>query len=796
MRIQSAAKTARIAFAGLLIAAFAGATLPAISSAAAPDVVKLVVHYQRPAGDYTGWNLWLWKNSSVNTNDKSIDSKGVPFNGDDSFGKVLTLEVSDMKNFEDIGIIVRLNDWAEKDIGSDRFISVFDANGKAEVWLRKGDPEIHYSLPTEPIKANPAIAQAKLYDSLEFTKKYTYKGSDLGNTYSKAKTAFRVWAPTASKVSLVTYATAETPTGQGVASAMVSGVNGTWTASISGDKNGLIYGYRVTVDGVTREAVDPYVRATTVNGARGVVVDLSKTNPKGWSTKKPAFSGKPTDAIIYELHVRDLSIDPSSGVKARNAGKYLAFTEAKTSVGGTSTAVASIKALGVTHVELLPVFDYASVDENNPSFNWGYDPQNYNVPEGSYSSDPTNPTLRITELKSAIQALHDQGLRVNMDVVYNHVYDAGGFSQNQIVPGYFFRTDSNGNLTNGSGCGNDVASERPMVSKFIVDSVKYWATQYNLDGFRFDLMGLMDIDTVTAITAELKKIDKSIIIIAEGWNMGTLPDKDKAGQMNADLLPGVSMFNDQLRDGIKGSVFDKLDQGFATGKTTATNSVQVGITGNIYYSDSPQWAQKWTTIAPGQSVSYVESHDNLTLADKIVSSVPGATPAQVAQLSRFASSIALLAQGLPFIQAGQEFLRSKGGDDNSYKSSDAVNSIKWNTKATNLTTYKYFQGLIALRKAHPAFRMTTEAQVIKNLKFYTVPKNVVMYSIAGKAVGDTVASFVVIHNPNATAQTVKLPKAGKWSIVVSGDKAGTSVISSASMSEVSVSGQSTMVLQQ
>ena len=792
--MRTAPKTFRLTLVTLLAIALSAFALPSISSAAAPDVVKLVIHYQRPAGDYTGWNLWLWRNSLVNTNDKTLDTKGVQFNGDDAFGKVLTLEVPDMKGFEDIGVLVRLNDWAQKDIGDDRFISIFDANGKAEVWLRQGDPEVHYSLPTEPVKANPAIAQAKLYDSLNFTKKYTYKGDDLGNTYSKAKTAFRVWAPTASAVSIATYASADSTAASASLVAMKASVNGTWTAAINGDKNGLIYTYRVKVDGVTRDAVDPYVRSTTVNGLRGVVVDLSKTNPKGWSTKKPAFSGKPSDAVIYELHVRDLSIDASSGVKERNACKFLAFTEPKTSVSGTSTAVASIKDLGVTHVELLPVFDYASVDENNPSFNWGYDPQNYNVPEGSYSSDPTNPTTRIVEFKSAIQALHTQGLRVNMDVVYNHVFNAPSFSEQQIVPGYFFRTDNNGNLTSGSGCGNDVASERPMVSKFIVDSVKYWATQYNVDGFRFDLMGLMDIDTVTAITAALKKIDKSIIVIAEGWNMGTLPDKEKAGQMNIDLLPGVSMFNDQLRDGIKGSVFDKLDQGFATGKTSPTNSVQVGITGNIYYSG--QFAQNWTTIAPGQSVNYVESHDNLTLADKITASVPTANPAQVAQMARFASSIALLAQGLPFIQAGQEFLRSKNGDENSYKSSDAVNSIKWNTKATNLTTYKYFQGLIALRKAHPAFRMSTEAQVVKNLKFYTVPNNVVLYSIAGKAVGDKVASFVVIHNPNATAQNVKLPKAGKWSIVVSGDKAGTSVISSGTMATVNVGPQSTMVLQQ
>ena len=794
MRTTSAPKNLRNGLVGLLIATLSGIVLPAISAAAAPDVVKLVVHYQRPAADYAGWNLWLWKNSSNNANDKSIDPKGVQFNGDDSFGKVLTLEIPDMKSFDDIGIIVRLNDWAEKDIDADRFISVFDANGKAEVWLRKGDTQIHYSLPTEAVKENPAIAQAKIYDSLEFSKKYTYKGDDLGNTYSKSKTAFRVWAPTASAVSLITYTSAEGTASTGVVTAMKSDVNGTWTASLNGDKSGLIYNYRVTVDGVMREAVDPYVRATTVNGLRGVVVDLSKTDPKGWSTKKPAFSGKPSDAVVYELHVRDLSIDTSSGVKPVNAGKYLAFTETKTRNAGVSTAVASIKELGVTHVELLPIFDFASVDEKNPSFNWGYDPQNYNVPEGSYSSDPTKPTVRITELKSAIQALHNQGLRVNMDVVYNHVFDVNNFSQNQIVPGYFFRTDSNGALTNGSGVGNDVASERSMVSKFIVDSVKYWASEYNLDGFRFDLMGLMDIDTVTAITASLKKIDKSIIIIAEGWNMGTLPEKDRAGQLNIDLLPGVSMFNDQFRDGIKGSVFDKLDRGFATGNPASINSVMAGITGNTAYSNVI--TTKWTTIAPGQSVNYVESHDNLTLADKISGSVPNSTPKQIAQMSRFASSMALLAQGLPFIQAGQEFLRSKNGDENSYKSSDAVNSLKWNTKVSSITTYKYFKGLIALRKAHPAFRMRTEAQVIKNVKFYTLPNNTIMYSLAGKASGDKAASIVVIHNPNTTVQEIKLPKAGKWSVVVAGDQAGTKVISSGTMTSISVAGQSTTVLQQ
>ncbi len=474
MRKSQATKSFRISIIALLLIAVSGVAVPATSSAAAPDVVKLIVHYQRTNADYAGWNLWLWKNSSNNANDVTVDSKGIQFNGEDSFGKLLTLELTGMKSFEDVGIIVRLNDWVSKDIEADRFINKFDANGTAEVWLRQGDLEIHYSVPTEAVKENPAIGQAKIYDSLEFSKKYTYKGDDLGNTYSKTKTDFRVWAPTASEVSLITYATADSAIESASVSPMTASVNGTWTASLSGDKNGLIYGYRVTVDGVTRDAVDPYVRATTINGARGVVVDLAATNPKGWSKKKPAFSGKASDAVIYELHVRDLSIDSSSGISAANKGKYLAFTESKSSNSGVSTGVASIKTLGVTHVELLPVFDFASVDESNPSFNWGYDPQNYNVPEGSYSSNPAKPTARITELKSAIQALHNQKLRVNMDVVYNHVFNAATFSQNQIVPGYFFRTDANGNLTNGSGCGNDVATERSMVSKFIVDSVKFW----------------------------------------------------------------------------------------------------------------------------------------------------------------------------------------------------------------------------------------------------------------------------------------------------------------------------------
>ncbi|CAB4603650.1 unannotated protein [freshwater metagenome] len=781
------------AFALVAIAVMAAVGLPAIATAANPAVITLTVHYQRPEADYATWNLWLWRNLGSGS-DAEVSKAGVQFTGDDDFGKVVTVEINNMDKYENVGIIVRKGEWAAKDVSADRFIDKFKADGTAEVWLRQADPVIYYEKPTGEVVIPEGNKLAKLYDSADFISKYTYTGNDLGNTYSKTETKMRVWAPTATAVKVVTYATADALADEGVETAMTQDVNGTWVAAIAGDKEGLIYNYRVTVDGNTNEAVDPYVRATTINGERGVVVDLAKTNPANWNKAKPAFSGKATDAVIYELHVRDLSMDSSSGIPAAHKGKFLAFTDLNTTNNGQKTGVSAIKDLGVTHVELLPIFDFASVDEASPSFNWGYDPKNYNVPEGSYSSDPTKPTARITELKQAIQAMHDQKLRVNMDVVYNHVYNAGNFSQETIVPGYWFRTDETGELTNGSGCGNDVASERPMVRKFIVDSVKYWASEYNLDGFRFDLMGLMDIETINEVTAALKAIDPTIIVIGEGWNMGTLPEDQKANQINIAKLNNVAHFNDQIRDGLKGSVFNATDTGWATGKVSAASDIFAGIVGNIDYSAA--FLTKWTTTAPGQSVNYVEAHDNLTLADKLTASVKGVSPAGVAQLSQFASSVAFLSQGVPFLQAGQEFLRSKNGNDNSYNADDATNSLKWSTKVKYVATTKYYQGLFALRAAHPAFRMTTTAQVKANLKFIKTPSNVIAYTLNGKAVKDKATTIVVIHNPNAAAATVTLPNKKKWAIVVKGGVAGTKTIESITAAKVNVAGQSTMVLTQ
>jgi pullulanase len=458
------------------------------------------------------------------------------------------------------------------------------------------------------------------------------------------------------------------------------------------------------------------------------------------------------------------------------------------------SGVSAIKDTGITHVQLLPIYDYASVTEAKPTFNWGYDPKNYNVPEGSYATKPAEPTNRIIELKTAVQSLHDNGLRVIMDVVYNHVYDAGSFSQEQLVPGYFFRTTPEGFLANGTGCGNEVASERSMVRKFIVDSVKYWAKEYNLDGFRFDLMGIMDYTTIQQIRSELNKIDPTIVILGEGWNMGeVLPEAQRGTQINASKLAGISMFNDQIRDGIKGSVFDSADKGWATGKTAAIDSVKPGLVGNIFFDRFVNGV--WTTLDPGQSVNYVEAHDNLTLFDKLKASKRGATAAQLGSYHRLATSVILLAQGMPFIQAGQEFMRTKGGDDNSYKSSDAVNSLKWNSRATNIATVNYYKGLIAIRKAHPAFRLSTAAEVQAKFKFLNVAEPLIAYSIDGKAAGDSWNDVVVIHNPTATAAKVTLPSTSDWQVVVQGSKASlTTITTLKGASTVSVPALSTLVV--
>ena len=787
----SRARTFKAALVLLLAGALTNFFLAPVR-AALPDTVHLTIHYQRTNADYTDWNVYLWKDLPGSANDKEVSAAGFPFQSEDSFGKIAKIDVTGTAAFDQIGIIIRRGAWAEKEGSLDRFITTFDSNGNAEVWIRQGDVTIYPALPTTAIPTNPAVEQARIFDSPDFAAKYTYTGNDLGNTYSTKETKFRVWAPTASKVSLLTFATLNS--NDATEKPMTSDVNGTWITTMPGDLNGVSYQYRVTVDGNTNDAVDPYVRATTVNGTKGVVVDLSKTNPAGWNSTKPKFSGNPTDASVYELHVRDLSIDPSSGVPAAHQGKYLAFTDTNTSYKGVATGIAHIKSLGVTHVELLPIFDFQSVNELKPSFNWGYDPQNFNVPEGSYSSDPMKPTARIIELKSAIQSMHNLGLRVIMDVVYHHVYDVSSYSENLIVPGYFFRTDSSGSLTNGSGCGNDVADERSMVSKFVTDSFKYWATEYHMDGFRIDQLGQMTINTINQVRKDLTAIDPTILIFGEGWyGQSSLSSSNAATQENIQKVPGVGAFNDQIRDGVKGSVFNLTETGFISGSFGRASDVQSGIVGQTAYDNT--LTNNWTTLNPGQSINYVESHDNQTVFDKLGSSVFKTPAPTLVKMDQMAAAIVYLSQGVPFIQAGQEFLRSKNGNGNSYNSGDDVNSLKWKTLPTNISTNNYYKGLLALRNAHPAFRMSTAAAIKSNLAFLPTLRGQIAFSLDGTKSGDSWATIVVAFNAATKAQVIALPTSGKWNVVVSGNSAGTKVLSTVTGGKVTVPPQTTVVLE-
>ncbi len=651
--------------------------------------------------------------------------------------------------------------------------------------------------PTRVFGSRQLVA-AGVFTSPAFVEAYTYTGDDLGNTYTSAKTDFRVWAPTASAVSLVTYASATADKASGTVTPMTSSAKGTWTASLSGDRHGQVYMYRVTVGGNTEDAVDPYVRSVTINGDRGVVVDLSRTNPTGWTThKKPAFSGKASDSVMYELHVRDASIDANSGVKAADRGKFLGLAQLGTTIGSgknkMSTGLSFFKEMGVTHVQILPMYDYASGGlESSPTFNWGYDPEHFNVPEGQYSSDPTNPVARIKELKTAIQALHTNGMRVTMDVVYGHVASATEFSQSIIVPGYWFRKDANGNLTNRSGCGNDTATERPMVRKFIVDSFKYWTSEYKLDGYRIDQMGLWDVQTVNDSANAVRAIEPKATIIGEAWSMGGDSGLPQGNQSQLVNMPGVGAFNDGIRNGVKGSPDGTSDGGFVNGNPGAINAVKAGIIG---HTSANTIVVPWLTLESGQSVNYAEAHDNMTLFDKLWAVNNQQSMSLVAKQQRQIGALIMLSQGTAFIQAGQEFLRSKDGDANSYRSTDAINSLKWDRRVAQKVTVDYHKSLIALRKAHPAFRMGTPSAISANLKFLKAPDDVLAYSLNGKAVKDSWATIVVISNPYDSAKKVNLPATGDWKVVVSGDKAGVATLSTLKKSKVAtVAANSTLVI--
>lgn len=638
---------------------------------------------------------------------------------------------------------------------------------------------------TTPIDTTPSVISVLIennptYDNDDFKDKYTYNGNDLGASYSDGKASFKLWAPTVSEAQVLLYDTGLVEPNRDDprrAIDMVRGKNGTWAAEAAsanyGELNGKFYTYRVLIDGEWREGIDPYANAVGVNGDRGQLIDLAATNPDGWENDKRPELKSSVDAVIYELHVRDLSTQASSGIV--NKGKFLGIAETgTTSPAGLSTGLDHIIDLGVTHVHLLPSYDYATVNELYPDdneFNWGYDPQNYNTPEGSYSTNAEDGSVRVAEFKHMVKTLHDNNIGVIMDVVYNHMYDVSASSFNTFVPGYYFRMNSDGTYSNGSGCGNETASEREMMRKFMVDSVVYWATEYHVDGFRFDLMGLHDIETMNIIRAELDKIDPSIIIYGEGWTSGstTLSEAQQAVKKNMPKLDSrIAAFSNDIRDGIKGSVFNSSESGFVNGDISRDMDIRFGIVGSVQHPQvdisKVSYSDNFWANEPTQTITYASSHDNLTLWDKLTATNPNATDEELEAMNKLAAAIVLTSQGTPFFQAGEEMARTKNGDDNSYKSHDRINQLNWDRKGNYIDLYEYYKGLIALRKATPEFRMTTADEIREKLEFFGSDTGVVSYTI-----GDKIA---VVFNGNDDAVNVTLPADG-WDIVVNEKTAGT-----------------------
>lgn len=635
---------------------------------------------------------------------------------------------------------------------------------------------------------NAAVTLGNVVRSTAFDDKYAYSGT-LGAQYTVSQTDFRLWAPTATSVTLVTYAgdapdspiASETP--------MNASEKGTWDYVLHGDQKDLVYTYRLTFsDGTVNNTIDPYATAAIVNGSRGVVLAPDEMVPANWGARMPAFTS-PTDAVITEMDIRDFSIAANSGITDK--GKYLGVIQSgtKTTDGNTSGLDYLVQS-GTTHVQIMPMYDFNSVDESKPDvpqYNWGYDPLNYNVPEGSYSTDATNPATRVVEAKEMIQGLHDKGLRVIMDVVYNHVADPNSQALALTVPGYYFRYDANGKLSNGTGVGNDVASERAMARKYIVDSVTYWAKNYNLDGFRFDLMGILDVDTMNAIRDALNKIDPSIIVLGEGWDLSTtLPADQKADQKNADKTSDqIAYFNDSIRDAIKGSVFNATDPGFVSGKQGVETLLAANVLGGQNLDPSLS-----TYTSPQQLVQYVEAHDNLTLYDKLVATSPDASAGTIAKQDMLANSIILLSQGVPFMQIGQDFMRTKGGNDNSYNAPDSVNEIDWDRAATYGNNVQYIRNLIAFRKATPALRYTSYDAINANTKLLKAADQIVAYQTK-----DETGTYMIMFNANPNANTMALPN-GQYHVMVKDDQVdlnGSQMVD-VTDGQVSIDGLSTLVL--
>lgn len=800
------------------------------------DGLTIKFHYEREDGNYADWSVWFWAAGADGMDVPFVEENGemvatysvIP--GTSSVGFIVrTPEWNkdiDKDQFIDITecisgtVHIYVKSGVEgytKEYGEDMVVgiklatAVYDGtnlkvtmtqpledaanpftitsnDGEVAVTAVTGDGPEYVVETAEPLDLAKAysitfdgteydIVMPDYYASAEFEDKYTYTGSDLGANWTEEATIFRVWAPTAEAVTVNLYES-------GIESAkdliesipMNPDLNGTWLATKEGDLNGVYYTYTATINGEEVEACDPYARTTGVNGARAMVINLDSTDPEGWENDtNPNADLTFNDAVIYELHIRDLGVDKSSGIT--NKGKYLSLTEhGTTTSGGVSTGVDHMKDLGITYLHILPMYDYGSVNEANlmtAQFNWGYDPVNYNVPEGSYSTDPYNGEVRVKEVKQMVQSLHNDGISVIMDVVYNHVQSASNFCFNKLVPNYFTRVTPTGTYSNGSGCGNDTASERAMVKKYIVDSVLYWATEYHIDGFRFDLVGLIDTETINEIIETVHAVRPDVVFYGEGWTMSTTLTKEgytMTTQTNSTEVPGFAFFSDTIRDGLKGNVFNNTEKGYVSGLSDMEAVIEdcfLGLSGT------------WCTT-PSQSVNYASCHDNNTLYDRLQLSCPDASQEDLIKMNNLTAAIYLTAQGIPFMQAGEEMLRTKVNEDgsfneNSYNASDAVNNIKWDTLEDEVyaDVFDYYKGLIAFRKAHPVLRLTTAEAVAEHVSVVDIADaNVTAFHLTGGLEGETADAMYIVFNPNNSAKEITLPE-GEWHICINGETAGT-----------------------
>ena len=637
--------------------------------------------------------------------------------------------------------------------------------------------------------------------------KYYYSGQ-LGAIYSTDSTTFRLWAPDASKVVLQLFSTATGPVTKSVT--MTPAAGGIVQATVTGNLDGMYYLYQVSALGQTNAAVDPYAVNVAPNGTRAMVVNLPETNPTGWSSDEHVGAANPVDASIYEVHVRDFSINPNSGISAPNRGTYLGFTETGTKVPTTnvSTGIDSVKQLGVHDVELMPTYRLATLDETqapfaypcpdattqngpNSCYNWGYDPANYNVPEGAYATS-VNGNTRITEYKQMVMGIHNAGMGVILDSVYNHVYDTSVF--NNIVPGYYFRTDPLGRYYNGSGQGNVVATDKPMVFKFVEDSMKYWLNEYHVDGFRLDEMYLFGKTQLKKLMTDLKAIDPGIVVLGEPWGNpdSGIPQSQQVTEGNQAGV-GVGLFNDHFRNAICCNT-SANSYGYTNGNGNNSGAVEAGIAGSINYNTSIRdWASQ-----PSETINYVSCHDNLTLWDLIHNYTNTTDSLQTQKyIDEMSQALIVTSQGVPFIQGGEEFLRTKGtgpNNANSFDGGDADNQFDWSLKNTNQDVFDYYAGLFHLRNAHPAFRLTTAAQIKADVTFLSSPGNTIAYELNGAAVSDSWSKIVLIFNPTSSSQHFTLPS-GSWSVAGDQGQVGTTSLGTESGS-VNVTPYTTEILYQ